>query len=47
MGNVPEKIQTWQMVKPTTRNKETNDIIPGKLEKKSLPVPELAPRMYW
>lgn len=41
MANVPEKIMTWQMVQPTTRNKETGDVLPGKLEKKELPVPEL------
>jgi len=41
MADVPEKIMTWQMVQPTTRNKETGDVLPGKLEKKELPVPEL------
>ncbi len=41
MADVPEKIMTWQMVQPTTRNKETGEVIPGKLEKKELPVPEL------
>ena len=44
MGNVPDTIQTWQMVQPTTRNKETNEIIPGKIEKKELPVPDLMPQ---
>ncbi len=44
MGNVPESIQTWQMVQPTTRNKETKEVIPGKIEKKELPVPELKPQ---
>ena len=43
MASVPDKIQTWQMVQPTTKNKETGELIPGKLEKKEIPVPELAP----
>ena len=43
MAGVPDKIMTWQMVEPTTRNKETGEIIPGKLEKKEIPVPELKP----
>jgi len=41
MAGVPTKIMTWQMVKPTTRNKETGEVVPGQLEKKELPVPEL------
>lgn len=43
MGGVPDKIITWQMVQPTTKNKETGEVIPGKLEKKEIPVPELQP----
>ena len=43
MAKVPDMIQTWQMVQPTTRNKETGEVTPGKLEKKEIPVPELAP----
>ena len=41
MAEVPDKIQTWQMVQPTSRNKETGEVIPGKLEKTTIPVPEL------
>lgn len=41
MAAVPDKIMTWQMVQPTAKDKETGDIIPGKLEKKELPVPDL------
>ncbi len=41
MANVPDKIMTWQMVQPTTRNRETGEVTPGRLEKKELPVPEL------
>ncbi|MBN1227050.1 MAG: 6-hydroxycyclohex-1-ene-1-carbonyl-CoA dehydrogenase [Deltaproteobacteria bacterium] len=43
MAKVPDMIQTWQMVQPTTRNRETGEVTPGKLEKKEIPVPELAP----
>lgn len=41
MANVPDKIQTWQMVQPTTYNRETKESTPGKLEKTEIPVPEL------
>lgn len=41
MSNVPDKIQTWQMVQPWSRNKETGEKIPGKIEKTEIPVPEL------
>ena len=40
---VPDKIQTWQMVQPTSMDKETKEITPGKLVKTEIPVPELAP----
>ena len=43
MAAIPDKIQTWQMVQPTTFNKETKETTPGKLEKTEIPVPELAP----
>jgi 6-hydroxycyclohex-1-ene-1-carbonyl-CoA dehydrogenase len=43
VAQVPDKIQTWQMVQPTSRNKETGEAIPGILEKTSIPVPELRP----
>ncbi len=41
MASVPDKILTWQMVQPTTRDRKTGDITPGKLEKTELPVPSL------
>ncbi|MEW5909261.1 MAG: 6-hydroxycyclohex-1-ene-1-carbonyl-CoA dehydrogenase [Thermodesulfobacteriota bacterium] len=41
MAGVPDKIMTWQMVQPTSFNKETKEKIKGKLEKKEIPVPEL------
>ncbi len=43
MGNVPDMIQTWQMTQPTTRDRETKEVTPGKLEKTSIPVPNIGP----
>ena len=40
---MPNEIQTWQMVQPWTRDKETGEKTPGKLERTSIPVPELEP----
>ena len=44
MVTIPDKIQTWQMVKPWVRRKETSEIIEGKLELTEIPTPELKPR---
>ncbi|MCP4349264.1 MAG: 6-hydroxycyclohex-1-ene-1-carbonyl-CoA dehydrogenase [Desulfobacterales bacterium] len=38
---VPDKILTWQMVQPTSVNKDTGEVTQGKLEKTEIPVPEL------
>jgi len=43
MAATPKSIQTWQMVQPTTFNRETKESTPGKLEKKEIPMPELQP----
>ena len=43
MAGVPDKIQTWQMVQPTSRDRETKEVTPGKIEKKEIPVPDLKP----
>lgn len=43
MATVPVKLLTWQMVQPTSRNKETGEVTAGKMEKKEIPVPELKP----
>ncbi|MBU0735838.1 MAG: 6-hydroxycyclohex-1-ene-1-carbonyl-CoA dehydrogenase [Proteobacteria bacterium] len=40
---VPDKIQTWQMVQPTSRDRESGEVTPGKLQKTEIPVPELQP----
>jgi len=31
MAAIMEKIETWQMVQPTAKNKETGELIPGLL----------------
>ena len=43
MTSIPDTIQTWQMVQPWTKDKETGQKIPGKLERTSIPMPELQP----
>lgn len=41
MSAVPDKIQTWQMVQPWSKDKETGKVTEGKIEKTEVPVPEL------
>jgi 6-hydroxycyclohex-1-ene-1-carbonyl-CoA dehydrogenase len=41
MASVPDKILTWQMVQPTSRNRETGEVTAGKIEKTEIPVPDL------
>jgi 6-hydroxycyclohex-1-ene-1-carbonyl-CoA dehydrogenase len=43
MATAPDKISTWQMVQPTTFDRETKESTPGRLEKTEIPVPELKP----
>ena len=43
MADIPEKIQTWQMIQPTTFDRETKQTTPGKMEKVEHPVPDLEP----
>ncbi|HEY43119.1 MAG TPA: 6-hydroxycyclohex-1-ene-1-carbonyl-CoA dehydrogenase [Anaerolineae bacterium] len=38
---LPDEIQTWQMVRPWSRDKETGEKTPGVLERTSIPMPEL------
>ena len=40
---MPDRMITWQMVQPTSRNKESGEEIPGRIEKKEMPLPELGP----
>jgi 6-hydroxycyclohex-1-ene-1-carbonyl-CoA dehydrogenase len=41
MAGIPKEISTWQMVAPTRKDKETGNVVPGKIEKTTIPVPEL------
>jgi 6-hydroxycyclohex-1-ene-1-carbonyl-CoA dehydrogenase len=41
MSGAPDKIQTWQMVKPWGKDPETGEMIEGILEKTEIPVPPL------
>jgi 6-hydroxycyclohex-1-ene-1-carbonyl-CoA dehydrogenase len=43
VSTIPDEIQTWQMVQPWSRDKETGQMTPGKLVRTSLPVPKLEP----
>jgi 6-hydroxycyclohex-1-ene-1-carbonyl-CoA dehydrogenase len=41
MAAIPDKIQTWQMVQPTSRDRETGEVTAGRIERTEIPVPEL------
>ena len=41
MPKIPDVIETWQMVRPWSKDKETGAVVEGKFEKVSLSVPEL------
>ena len=41
MAGLPDTIHTWQMVRPWGKDKETGEKIPGIIELKEIPVPEL------
>ncbi len=43
MSVLPDHIETWQMVQPWTKDKDTGGLKPGRLAKTSIPVPSLAP----
>ncbi len=43
MADAPDKILTWQMIQPTSRDRETGEVTPGKLERVEIPVPDLGP----
>jgi len=40
--SLPEKIKTWQMVRPWKKDRETGEITEGRLELAEVPVPELS-----
>jgi 6-hydroxycyclohex-1-ene-1-carbonyl-CoA dehydrogenase len=41
MAGVPDTIQTWQMVQPWSKDRETGQVTEGKIEKTEIPIPEL------
>ncbi|MBF0476108.1 MAG: alcohol dehydrogenase catalytic domain-containing protein [Deltaproteobacteria bacterium] len=41
MTDIPKTIQTWQMVRPYGKNKETGEKIEGVLERTEIPMPEI------
>jgi 6-hydroxycyclohex-1-ene-1-carbonyl-CoA dehydrogenase len=43
MSKVPEKIQTWQMKRPWSKDPQTGAVIEGVLERTEIPVPPLQP----
>lgn len=43
MGNVPDKIWTWQMTSPFKKDRKTGAATEGTLEKRQIDVPELNP----
>ncbi len=47
MGNVPDTIQTWQMIQPFKKDRETGEVTPGKLEKPRFPCPNWGRGMCW
>jgi 6-hydroxycyclohex-1-ene-1-carbonyl-CoA dehydrogenase len=43
MSKAPDKIQTWQMKRPWSKDPQTGAVIEGLLEKTEIPVPQLQP----
>jgi len=43
MAKIPDKINTWQMTQPWTKDPQTGKVTEGKLERKEIPVPPLQP----
>jgi len=41
MSKIPEKIQTWQMAKPWSKDPKTGQVTEGMLERAEIPVPQL------
>ncbi len=41
MANIPKRIETWQMAQPWAKDRETGKVTEGRLERTSIPVPEL------
>jgi len=43
MSRISEKIETWQMTRPWTKDPKTGEVVEGRLEKVEIPVPPLQP----
>jgi len=43
MNKIPDKIETWQMTRPWTKDPKTGEVVEGLLEKVEIPVPPLQP----
>jgi 6-hydroxycyclohex-1-ene-1-carbonyl-CoA dehydrogenase len=43
MSGAPDKIQTWQMIRPWGKDPETGEVIEGVLKRTEIPVPTLKP----
>jgi 6-hydroxycyclohex-1-ene-1-carbonyl-CoA dehydrogenase len=41
MADIPKRIETWQMVQPWAKDRETGKVTEGRLERTGIPVPEL------
>jgi len=42
MSKIPDKITTWQMTQPWTKDPKTGEVIEGRLDKAEIPVPPLS-----
>ncbi len=43
MGDIPDHINAWQMVRPWSKDREIGETTPGQLESVTLPLPQLFP----
>jgi len=43
MSRIPDKIETWQMTQPWTKDPKTGEVVEGRLEKVEIPIPPLQP----
>jgi 6-hydroxycyclohex-1-ene-1-carbonyl-CoA dehydrogenase len=41
MADIPKRIETWQMVQPWAKDRETGKVTEGRLERTDIPVPEV------
>jgi len=43
MHKIPDKIWTWQMTRPWSKDPKTGEVVEGRIEKVEIPVPQLQP----